>query len=63
MSFRFNNNNCQSPVPSARQAAGEGVNGVKVGSSAAWIRPGDVETTGRPQDKTSGGKGFYIREQ
>lgn len=50
----FNNNNCQSPVPSARQAAGEGVNGVKVGSSAAWIRPGDVETTGRPQDKTSG---------
>lgn len=47
------NNNCQSAVSSARQVAGEGVNGAKVCSAVAWSRQGDVET-GRLQDKNTG---------
>uniref|UniRef100_A0A673C809 Signal-induced proliferation-associated 1-like protein 1 n=1 Tax=Sphaeramia orbicularis TaxID=375764 RepID=A0A673C809_9TELE len=46
------NNNCQSPVSSVRQAAGEGANGVKVCSTAGWTRSGDVDSSGR-LDKTS----------
>lgn len=55
---RFNNNNCQSPVSSARQVAGEGINGVKACSSTGvgWSRPGEGEATSRLGDKTSAGK-------
>ncbi|KAG7237280.1 hypothetical protein INR49_032613 [Caranx melampygus] len=51
----FNNNNCQSPVPSARQVAGDGVNGIKVCSNAGvgWSRTGEGEAASRLGDKTS----------
>ncbi|XP_020775030.2 signal-induced proliferation-associated 1-like protein 1 [Boleophthalmus pectinirostris] len=48
----FNNNNCQTTV-SSRQAAGEGINGVKTCSGVAWTRQGEVET-GRLLDKNTG---------
>ncbi|XP_037602353.1 signal-induced proliferation-associated 1-like protein 1 [Sebastes umbrosus] len=43
----FNNNNCQSPVSSVRQVPGEGVNGVKAGSSSGvgWSRTGERDKT------------------
>uniref|UniRef100_A0AAV2JH59 Signal-induced proliferation-associated 1-like protein 1 n=1 Tax=Knipowitschia caucasica TaxID=637954 RepID=A0AAV2JH59_KNICA len=49
----FNNNNCQSTVPSSRQVSGEGINGVKGCSGVAWTRQGEVET-GRLLDKNTG---------
>ncbi|XP_056151512.1 signal-induced proliferation-associated 1-like protein 1 [Lampris incognitus] len=51
------NNNCHSPVSSERQAAGEGVNGIKptvpMGTSPAWSRSGDGESGSRSGDKNS----------
>ncbi|KAF3844762.1 hypothetical protein F7725_007925 [Dissostichus mawsoni] len=43
----FNNNNCPSPGSSARRMAGEGVNGMKAGSSSGvgWSRPGEGDKT------------------
>lgn len=43
----FNNNNCQSPVQSVRQVAGDGVNGIKACSSSGvgWSRPGEGDKT------------------
>lgn len=49
------NNNCQSPGSSARQVAGEGINGIKVSSSSGvgWSRPVEGDPTSRSGDKTS----------
>ncbi|XP_024861275.1 signal-induced proliferation-associated 1-like protein 1 isoform X2 [Kryptolebias marmoratus] len=49
------NNNSQSPVTSVRQAAGEVVNGMKVGSGpgVGWSRNGEGDATSRVGDKTS----------
>ncbi|XP_023254098.1 signal-induced proliferation-associated 1-like protein 1, partial [Seriola lalandi dorsalis] len=48
----FNNNNCQSPVPSVRQVAGDGV---KVCSSTGvgWSRTGEGDVASRLGDKTN----------
>lgn len=57
MCFRFNNN-CQSPASFARQAAGDGVNGVKASSSSGvgWIRTGEGDSCSRLGDKSSSGE-------
>ncbi|CAN9502220.1 unnamed protein product [Ophioblennius macclurei] len=48
------NNNSQSPSSSARQGAGEGVNGVRAsGTAVGWSRPGEGDSTGRLGEKTS----------
>lgn len=50
------NNNCQSTVPSGRQAAVEGANGIKSGAGTAgvgWSRAGEAETPARLADKSS----------
>ncbi|GAA6213704.1 signal-induced proliferation-associated 1-like protein 1 [Lates japonicus] len=49
------NNNCQSPVTSVRQVAGDGVNGIKVCSSTGvgWSRPGEGDAASRLGDKTN----------
>uniref|UniRef100_A0A3P8RR95 Signal induced proliferation associated 1 like 1 n=1 Tax=Amphiprion percula TaxID=161767 RepID=A0A3P8RR95_AMPPE len=52
----FNNNNCQSPVSSVHQVAGEGANGMKGSSSAGvgWSRTGEGDAaSSRLGDKTS----------
>ncbi|XP_035466200.2 signal-induced proliferation-associated 1-like protein 1 isoform X2 [Scophthalmus maximus] len=51
----FNNNNCQSPVSSVRQVAGDGANGMKVCSSSGvgWSLTGEVDTSSRLGDKTN----------
>ncbi|KAM9842313.1 signal-induced proliferation-associated 1-like protein 1 [Aulostomus maculatus] len=51
----FNNNNSQSPVSSGRQLAGDGVSGIKGGSStgAPWSRPVEGEAASRLGDKTN----------
>ncbi|KAK5857282.1 hypothetical protein PBY51_010537 [Eleginops maclovinus] len=43
----FNNNNCPSPGSSVRRMGGEGVNGMKAGSSSGvgWSRPGEGDKT------------------
>ncbi|KAK1894371.1 Signal-induced proliferation-associated 1-like protein 1 [Dissostichus eleginoides] len=43
----FNNNNCPSPGSSVRRMAGEGINGMKAGSSSGvgWSRPGEGDKT------------------
>ena len=54
---RFNNN-CQSPVSSVRQVAGEEVSGMKAssGSGVGWTRTGESDAASRLGDKTSSGK-------
>lgn len=54
---RFNNN-CQSPVTSVRQVAGDGINGIKVCSSTGvgWSRPGEGDAASRLGDKTNPGE-------
>ncbi|XP_034431484.1 signal-induced proliferation-associated 1-like protein 1 [Hippoglossus hippoglossus] len=54
----FNNNNIQSPVSSARQAAGDGANGIKVCSSTGvgWSRTGEVDAS-RQGDKANADTG------
>nr|XP_061798386.1 signal-induced proliferation-associated 1-like protein 1 [Nerophis lumbriciformis] len=49
----FNNNNCQSPVSSARPLPGD--SGIKMGSStgAAWSRNGESEATCRQGEKNT----------
>ncbi|XP_022067592.1 signal-induced proliferation-associated 1-like protein 1 isoform X1 [Acanthochromis polyacanthus] len=49
------NNNCQSPVSSVHQGAGEGANGMKGSSSAGvgWSRTGEGESASKLGDKAS----------
>ncbi|XP_019725799.1 signal-induced proliferation-associated 1-like protein 1 isoform X1 [Hippocampus comes] len=51
----FNNNNCQSPVSSARLLPGDSASAIKMGSStgAAWSRNGESEVACRPGEKNT----------
>ncbi|XP_077414576.1 signal-induced proliferation-associated 1-like protein 1 [Vanacampus margaritifer] len=51
----FNNNNCQSPVSSARLLPGDSASAIKMGSStgAAWSRNGESEVACRQGEKNT----------